>query len=168
MSDEKQWADMSDQEIQEHAKSEEKTFYPKPAFKHNVVTHIEIPFATKIQVTSKYDMMTMFLEEGADTSAYEHLDKGPCFRPSGLFYLPRKALKRKKTFGGGLVVYDWDNSKRHFYNNFNSYVESIKPRSNFFDVRKDAFIIKDILPRLIKGEFVEVVQWIYPYFYYRV
>jgi hypothetical protein len=146
----------------------ENQFCSRPRFRRDVTTHLEIPSNVKIQVASPFDMMTMFLPEGSDTSEYDHLQKGPCFRSAARFYLPKSALKREKTFGGGIIVYDWDNSKRHFYSNFNKYFNDLQFKGSHWHIRKDTAIMRDILPRLIKGEFVEVIHWVYPYFYYRV
>ena len=134
-------------------------------YKTPISTHQEIPDLRKVQTPSDYELATLGLDEGVNTSEYEHLSKSKKFRPWGYLYVPRKAKFREPDYTGGLICYDYDNSKRKFYK-LQDWLNNNLHNSR--DKRDIPAIISYTLPRMIKGEVMEYCAWVFPYFFYRI
>jgi hypothetical protein len=124
-----------------------------------------IPSSILVETVSWYDMATMFCEEGADLSKYEHYSKKRHFTPSGHLYVPYGLDSRPDDLSGKIMVYDYDNDKRTIYS-FKRFLKILK-NSKFRNERINKNLLK-YLPKLRKNEFIRCDQWVYPYYYWRI
>ena len=127
-------------------------------------THICIPSKNLVETSSEYDMATLFQPEGTDVSVYDGVDRTRKFVPSSYINIPRNLKNRVNDYSGGLIVLDSDNNKRKLYN-LKTWLWLKHKANNNKDIFK---LLIDNIPKLRKGEFIEVDYWIYPYYYYRV
>jgi hypothetical protein len=127
-------------------------------------THIRIPSKCLVETCSDYDMATLFHPDGTDISVYDGVDKTRKFVPSSYINIPRNLKNRDNDYSGGLIVFDSDNSKRKLYD-LRNWLWLHRDYKNNKDIYK---LLIENIPKLRKGEYIEVDYWIYPYYFYRV
>jgi hypothetical protein len=116
-------------------------------------------------VASDFDIATLCCDENEDLSKYDHLSKKSKMKPSSKLYIPFGLDKREDDFSGKLLVYDYDNDIRRYYNF--KYWLSLQKNNRYRKDPVNTELVK-YLPKLRKNEFIENVAWVYPYYFFRL